>query len=168
LVQYLGQQLLITVKDGGLYAQLEEADVPELLQPLDESSYKATVSGAKITFNRDEAGQVNGCTWQQQGINMAGKKMPDYQLSARELAEYVGRYYSPELDTTYRLEVRDDELVVSFQRHPDVVLVPWGTDHFVRQRTPATEFKFMREAGEIVGFRLSGGRIRNVWFRRTL
>ena len=161
---YLGQKIVVSLAEDTLLAAMEGETEHELTYR-DVDHYQ--LPKAEVVFARDEQGEVNQLTLQHRGLNMTAKRMPDYTLSATELAEFVGEYYSPELDTTYRLRLHGNELVAVFQRHPDVVLVPWGPDVFQRQSSPEGELKFTRDAEQkITGFRLSGGRIRHVLFNK--
>ncbi|HBK84848.1 MAG TPA: hypothetical protein DDZ53_02310, partial [Firmicutes bacterium] len=67
---------------------------------------------------------------------MVAKKLPETAPSADELAAYAGTYYSPELDTTYHIDLCDDELVISHQRLSATALVPFGTDRFLERTLP--------------------------------
>ena len=84
-----------------------------------------------------------------------------------DLSTYVGSYYSPELETTYKIELREGKLVACHQRHPDVVLRPLSTDKFIANSFYFPTAQFERgDDGHIRGMRLSGVRVRNVVFER--
>ena len=83
--------------------------------------------------------------------------------TAAELAAYAGRYYSPELDTTYVLETKDGGLALSARRVGGA-LVPSVRDEFT---VGSMVLRFERDAqGRPAGFRLGQGRIRNLRFTR--
>lgn len=83
-------------------------------------------------------------------------------LDAEALLAYTGAYYSEELDATYRVELRDDALVVR-QPLSTVRLQPADADVF---EGGSIELHFERSGDAIVGFRLMAGRVRNVAFVR--
>lgn len=160
-----GERLLITQEKDSLFAHLGEAPKPEPLFSQADGNYQGAESGVKITF-RGDSGAVEGCLWQWRGMTQRGRKKPDYRGEPGSLKVYVGSYYSPELDSTYRLVLRGGRLICSFQRHPDLNLVPWGPHHFLCPSQPLTEFTFEEDTRGISGFSLEGGRIRGVRFKR--
>ncbi len=168
LLQRSGERLHITEKDGSLSLQAEDLLEPVTLRPQEEvNSYKSSLPQIEISFNEDEESREIRCLLARRGM-APGRKMPAYTLSASELEVYEGEYYSPELDSTYRINLKDNLLAVSFQRHSDVRLIPWGPDHFVYEKAlvPGTELKFTKKDGKVTGFKLSGGRIKNVAFAK--
>ena len=85
-----------------------------------------------------------------------------------ELAQYQGTYYSPELDTFYRIRLEEDDLILGHVRQPDRPLAPRGDDRFEGSSWPMRILEFQRgEDGEIQGFRATGGRVRNLLFLRV-
>lgn len=87
--------------------------------------------------------------------------------SEAELQEYVGEYRSPELDTSYDLAVEDGRLVATHWRNPPSALVPSGPDAFAGDQWWFPEVRFRRDAaGEVIGFAVNGGRVRNLVFER--
>jgi hypothetical protein len=81
------------------------------------------------------------------------------------LDEYEGEFYSEELDTTYRLSVRDGVLVAHHRRHGDVDLTPVLRDEFRGSQWFIPSLEFDRgDRGEVTGFRITQGRSRNLRF----
>lgn len=92
----------------------------------------------------------------------------DVELTPAELREYEGTYYSPELETTYRLRVAGDRLIMVHQRHSDAELIPRGKDRFEGRALQMRTIEFSRgEDGDVDGFRVSGGRVLNLRFERV-
>ncbi|MGH7476975.1 MAG: serine hydrolase domain-containing protein [Longimicrobiales bacterium] len=89
-------------------------------------------------------------------------------VTTAELAAYAGTYYSPELDALYHIAGRDGRLVVRHQRLGDIALRPGDEeDEFAGERWPVRRLLFTRDAADQVdGFRLTGGRARNLRFLR--
>jgi CubicO group peptidase (beta-lactamase class C family) len=84
--------------------------------------------------------------------------------SAAELAAYAGRYYSPELDRAYTVEVKDGGLALRGRRL-DAALTPTVRDEFAQG---AMVVRFERDGqGRPVGFLLGQDRIRNLRFTRS-
>ncbi len=88
-----------------------------------------------------------------------------------QLAAYTGTFYSEELDTTYRLSVENETLVVRQKGPAARALTPTTRDAFIGSGGAA--FEFQRTApspgnplGRVTGFLVHAGRIRNVSFSR--
>ncbi|RKU37772.1 penicillin-binding protein [Candidatus Poribacteria bacterium] len=87
-------------------------------------------------------------------------------LAPAQLAEFEGDYYTDELDTTYTIRVCEDQLVAQHRRHDDILLT-YADDHFVGDVWFFPEVRFTRDdAGRVTGFRLTGGRVRNLNFEK--
>ena len=89
-------------------------------------------------------------------------------LSPEQLAEFEGDYYTEELDTTYTIGVRRDGLVARHRRH-DAILLTHVDGHFVGDVWFFPEVHFIRDdTGRVTGFRLTGGRVRNLYFEKKM
>lgn len=90
------------------------------------------------------------------------------------LAQYAGRYYSPELDITWTLSAGDDHLVASRRKYVDSKLSPVFADAFRDDWEPLMGYPtsylvvFDRDGqGAVSGLRVSGTRVRNLEFVRV-
>ena len=87
-------------------------------------------------------------------------------LTSEKLAEFEGDYYTEELDTTYTIRARGDGLVAQHRRHDDILLTYAG-DHFFGDAWFFPEIHFTRDdTGRVVGFELTGNRVRNLHFEK--
>ena len=87
-------------------------------------------------------------------------------LTSEQLAEFEGDYYTEELDTTYTIRARGDGLVAQHRRHDDISLT-YADDYFVGDVWFFPEVRFTQdETGPIIGFRLTGNRVRNLYFEK--
>ncbi|MBX3147303.1 MAG: beta-lactamase family protein [Gemmatimonadales bacterium] len=91
-------------------------------------------------------------------------RMAPFEPNRAALAQYVGDYWSDELRVSYRIEQGDSGLVVKTYKHGSFPMRPLYQDAFQAQR-PGT-IRFVRTGGKVTGFRVSGGRVRNVVFTR--
>ncbi|HWM93897.1 MAG TPA: serine hydrolase [Thermoanaerobaculia bacterium] len=84
-----------------------------------------------------------------------------------ELADYVGTYFSEELDVTYTLSVEDGRLVSRARRqYEPVPLAPAFQGAF--RRPAGTLLHFSRNGdGRITGFSIGAGRARNLGFTKV-
>jgi len=88
---------------------------------------------------------------------------PSWKASFEDLKAYDGEYYSPELNVSYRIEARGDTLFLQQNRLGEGRLLPVERDVFRANRT----YRFERSAtGAVTGFRVTGGRVRNLHFVR--
>jgi hypothetical protein len=90
-----------------------------------------------------------------------------------ELAQYAGRYYSPELDIYWTVEMGQDHLRIKRRKYVDSKLTPLFTDAFSDDWLPLMGYPttyllvFERDRHEtITGLRVSGTRVRNLSFTR--
>jgi CubicO group peptidase (beta-lactamase class C family) len=96
--------------------------------------------------------------------------MPPATLA--DLAEYKGRFYSDEIDTTYTVEVQRSSLAILRHKYPVIYLEPVFRDGFaIADFSPVLPFgivRFTRDADRhVTGFLLSGGRTRSLEFRKA-
>jgi CubicO group peptidase (beta-lactamase class C family) len=137
------------------------------LTPTSDSTFAVPVVRARITFHRDDAGQVTGLTLHQSGTHTA-HRLPDESEEARlDLSPYAGRYYSAEFETYYTVAIEDDHLVLRHRRRPPVTLNHARDDEFTGG-FPVAGVVFDRDdRGRVTAFRASNGRARDVVFVRT-
>ena len=95
-----------------------------------------------------------------------GTRLPFSAFSDREFTDYTGVYYSDELGTFYTVETDGDALVARHRRHGDIPLTYIGEDEFRGDRWFFHQVKFERKAGLVTGLRVTGGRVRNLWFAK--
>ena len=87
-------------------------------------------------------------------------------LSLEQLIEFKGDYYAGELDTTYTLSVRGNQLAAQHIRHDDILLT-YNDGHFLGDSWLFPEVHFTRDStGHVTGFRLTGDRVRNLHFEK--
>ena len=97
----------------------------------------------------------------------SGTRADAFAPSQDELGELAGTYYSPEVEALYRLEVAGDELTARHVRHGVIALTPVVRDEFASDEWFLSTLRFERNAeANVVGFRASGGRVRNLRFVR--
>jgi CubicO group peptidase (beta-lactamase class C family) len=82
-----------------------------------------------------------------------------------QLAEYVGEYYSEELDSSHKLDLDKNQLMISIKGNRRALL-PTTKDGFI-MGGPQVEF-FRDAQGKVTGYVVNAGRTRNLRFvRRT-
>ena len=85
-----------------------------------------------------------------------------------ELSKLQGHYFSSELDTYYRIYLREDQLVLSHIRHGEHQMTFVQGDNYQVNFYPMRDLAFSRdESGKVLGFHATNPRVRNVWFEKT-
>ncbi|NIM50976.1 MAG: serine hydrolase [Gemmatimonadales bacterium] len=87
-----------------------------------------------------------------------------FHLSGSQRAQYVGDYYSEELDVVYQIRVEDDTLRLTVGNFLDGALQPVAPDTLER-RFLTLRFQRDRNNG-VTGFLLDAGRVKNLRFTR--
>jgi len=91
-------------------------------------------------------------------------KLAAFDVESADLTEYAGEYGSPELPVTYYLELNEGQLSLSWLKSDTADLQLIAEDLMVGD---AGSLKFERDAsGEVTGFILDSGRVRNFRFER--
>lgn len=99
------------------------------------------------------------------GRKIEAVKIEIPELTESQLQEYEGVYYSEELDTHYEIVLQENELVIEHMAMPDCCLCPSDKDVLESVTSALGRFKFTRsDSGDITGFLLDRGRVRNVRF----
>ena len=154
----------VYLKDGALvYNRAGGAESG--LAPISPTRFKVLDSEpARVEFT-EENGQKALVFTEPDGENTRMEAY-DYTLpGADALQEYSGTYYSPELDTSYELLVKDGELVRQHNRHPDQALEFLRPDLY--NLGGYFQVQFTRDAqGVVTGLTMNAGRVRNLMFRK--
>jgi len=138
----------------------------QLTAPRD-GSYRISGLDQELILHHNEEGKVT-VSLSLNGYEVQGEKVETCQVSPETLAALEGDYYSPELDTTYRLRRRDGQIVVEHRKIPDIPLIPIADDDFATSDFTLGRFRFeWEEDGGVTGFRLTRGRVRNLRFYRV-
>ncbi len=151
----------VSISDGKL--QLFAAGLSAPLIPIEANRFSVAEQPVVAVFDVSPQGKLLRLT-----LNFTGRKpitldaMPPADTS--KLSEYEGAYYSDEIDSTYRVTLKDGTLVVTRKKGGQTQLTPRFRDAFGSLGILGV-FRFTRDAQNSVnGFRLSAGRIRNFLF----
>jgi hypothetical protein len=135
------------------------------LLPESETRFFIKETGSQLTFHLNNVGQVIQLSFRRGSVDMTGEKLKPPVLDKRKLTEYIGDYYSDELGTTYTIVVKNSKLVAQHRRHSDMLLNPTIEDRFEGPRWFFGRIHFTRnKENQVAGFRLTGGRVRNLSF----
>jgi len=85
--------------------------------------------------------------------------------NSNELNAYSGTYYSPELETQYTFYIEDNKLKWRHIRHGEYPLEFIGKD--ILRIHPSAVLTLQRNGnGDIEGFHVTNGRVRDLWFEK--
>ena len=109
-------------KEGDELMVQATGQAPVAMSPESETEFFVEVVNARISFDRDESGQVNQLTLHQGDQHLPAKRIesePVAPLSADQLAEFAGEYYSDELGVTYIVVFDKDHLRLDAPKVPE-------------------------------------------------
>ena len=111
-----------------------------------------------------ETGNGAGRLVQQQDGRHVYLRQPPVDSASVRLADYVGRYYSDELDVSYEVRIEEGRLTARRTWETPVRLTPAYPDGF---SAPGRTVRFVRNGtGRVTGFRVFAGRALDVRFTR--
>jgi CubicO group peptidase (beta-lactamase class C family) len=128
---------------------------PALLIPTSETTFRNSNSANTATFVVERDGSTRMELTSASG-RTTYRRMPPAR-SDTPLAQYVADYFSDELDTTWRIDIKDGRLVIRRRALPDIAVQPVFADAY---STPAGVLRFTRDAsGRVNGFVVGAGRV---------
>lgn len=156
--------LLLNVELQGGQLRIQLPGQPTLpLRPTSMTSFEVVGAPARITFNTNADGTIEGITFDQSGQH-PGKRVVEKSV---DLTAFAGRYFSEELETFYDLSVEDGKLVIRHRRFGPVPLTHTNGDSF-SGTLPVSQVVFRRnEQGNVTGFEAGNGRARGIVFTKV-
>ena len=159
---------------GSLYASLGGIGT-YALEPVSETEFRLQQFNVTFRFEVEADGSVNRLTAELNGQELPGERLRPAQLAADQAPRYLGRYYSPELRYSMDLLQDADGLFLRHDRHGDIRLSGGDgaeltdLDSELRaDRWFVQKINFeVTPGGNVRGLRVSGGRVRNLWFERS-
>ena len=135
------------------------------LIPLSDTEFTNADREGKMTFYLNNIGDVTKLEFARGDNVMTGEKFVPEVLNTQQLEELTGDYYSDELSTSYTFVMLNGKLVAQHQRHNDIQLESTKKDMFSGEQWFFRQVRFIRNnENQVTGFRLSGGRVRNLRF----
>lgn len=156
-----GPVLVFSKEEGKLFAQAtNQSKVPVFPSAPNEIFWK--VVDARFTFDKPgEDGTIAGGTLHQGGRNFAAHKLNLPPLTAESTRDYVGEFYSDELNVLYTVSFQDGRLML---RHPrgTAPIQQIAADTFTGG---VGELRFVRGAdGRCTGLSVNNGRVQDLRF----
>ena len=151
--------MVLEVENGKLVSRRGAAY--ELI-PLGNDVYRRSGTNQELRFiSTNNSFRIN--RGESDGTTIVLEKVQPLTLTPAQLAEYAGKYFSPELDVVADITVENDYLTMRRKFQPSMRLSPSFKDGF----TGAGYFVFTRDAaGKVNGFKFTQGRVRHFRFVR--
>ena len=134
--------------------------------PIGNHEFQRLGGGKGIKIKFDLKGKESSMTLSYKKDSYVSKRFNAIASSKEELALYTGKYYSPELETTYTISLKGDKLTGYHSRHGEFPMkrIKKG---FLESRGPLRTVKFIKnEEGNSIGILVSNGRVRNLLFEK--
>ncbi|MGB5553238.1 MAG: serine hydrolase [Flavobacteriaceae bacterium] len=156
----------ITESNGKLSAKATGQSVVPLI-PLSATEFEVGGVEAKIEFIPNGGENIKLFKLHQGGQIMDAPRLTPFDKSSVNLADYSGNYYSEELATTYHFTVGEGKLIAQHSRLSDFDLNPAKEDMFSTNNGTFGQVEFIRDANAVVtGFKVTNGRVRNLYFKK--
>ncbi|HSJ13712.1 MAG TPA: serine hydrolase domain-containing protein [Longimicrobiales bacterium] len=158
--------LSFTRRDGRFFTQA--TGQPEIeMTPTSDSTFTIARVNAAITFHQEPDGTVNRITLNQNGVHGAVRVVDEAGAATKPvLAQYVGRYYSAEIETFYEISLAGDSLMLRNRRTLPTHLKHQTGETFTGGQPIATVTFERDDTGKVVAFRAGSGRTRDVVFKK--
>jgi CubicO group peptidase (beta-lactamase class C family) len=165
-VQGVQLDIVYSLEEGQLYAQ---ATGQPRFRVNSTSDSTVAFEGVSVTntFHFEADGSLERATLHQGGGDRPMKRIERVDLTAEDLAEFAGRYYSEEIETLYELKVEEGVLTLHSMRLAPFPLSHRQGDEFSSSQFFLSTLSFRRAGnGRITGFEASNGRTKGVWFKK--
>jgi len=156
----------VVLENNQLFAKINDNEKFQL-NPVSNTEFNVKGLGIKVTFSKEDDGEISKCTIDQGGQLTNAPRLKPFDATSVNLSEFAGEYYSPEISTTYTFEVDKEKLVAKHMRLSDIVMSPVRTDFFSGSQWFFGQIEFIRDSNKkITGCKVSSGRIRNLKFEK--
>lgn len=130
-----------------------------------DSTHFAGPEDSEMAFDRDSKGTLRLTLSFKDVTPQIYEPYSALKASDENLAQYSGEYTSAEVEATYRLYLKDGQLMLAVNWQEPFILEPTVRDEF--QGPYGSAIVFRRDsAGRITGFDAFAGRVRNIFFAR--
>jgi CubicO group peptidase (beta-lactamase class C family) len=156
--------LQISLNNDSLHVEQSWDKSSYVIEKKSTNSYQV-VNSPNITLNFSDLknGFSQHLKIKQKGSSSEWKRIKDIDTSNIILKEYLGSYYSTELDIKYLISIKGDILKVTVGSNESVELNVYDLDEFSYYNRL---IRFKRKDGLINGFELDAGRVNNLKFEK--
>jgi CubicO group peptidase (beta-lactamase class C family) len=144
------------------------------LKPLSETRFLLAELQAQLSFETNKEGRYDNVKVIMGPREMPGTRLAPITLTPETILTYTGTYYSPELRTQWDLVGSEGSLQIQHLRHGTINLladpsakVGQEPVEFIGDQWFVSKVVFeVNESGAVKGFRVTGGRVKNLWFQK--
>lgn len=161
-----GVQFTVSIQDGILHAHQSWNEKEYDFESIENSVNAFKIVGDEafvFTFDDFRNNHAQVINLAQNGSNSTWTRVKTVDTSSVVLSDFVGDYYSKELDVVYHIKLNDDALTVHVGKTDQMALKVSGIDQ-LSYRSILYDFK--REGGLITGFTMASGGVNNLAFTR--
>ena len=161
--------MVFTLRRDGDQLISEVAGDEYPLLPISRNRFRVQGQNARFEFDVDRTGEVKSAVLFHQGKQTLRRLLEGEQGGQRrDLSEFIGRYHSAELQTTYELGVEKERLVLTSRWFQQKLPLQSVQEDRFSGADPVSSVLFRRdEKGAVAGFRVGNGAGREfVWFER--
>ena len=115
--------MVLSQREEALYGQVPGQTEVQFFPKAKDVFYLKVVE-AEGNFQRDSSGQVSGLIWHQGGRSTPMTRMEDEPLSGEQLQNFSGTYFSPVLQTVYRISSKEGRLWLTMPEMPEMLNIP--------------------------------------------
>ncbi len=162
-----GFVIRITQSSGQLTGQATgQAAFP--LKPLSTTEFKVEGVDAKIEFVPNGGDKIKLIKLHQGGQILDALRIKEFDKNEVNLSDFSGSFYSEELSATYEFVAAEDKLMAKHSRLNDFTLQPIKKDMFSSDAWYFGQVEFIRDSNNVItGFKVSNGRVRNLYFKKV-
>lgn len=126
------------------------------------------LGSAEARFRRSMDGEVYLNITQPNGVIRQGGRIRYAPFDATRMKDYVGRYWSDELEALYEIALVKDRLVATNVHHGTVLLTPVEKDWLMGNQWFMQEAGFVRDGqGRVTGVRIGAGGMKGILFYKN-
>ncbi len=156
----------ISIKNDSLSVLQEWNNSEYTIYNTKGNSYKIpNTDGIEFIFSEIKDQKTQLLTVYQNGNKSVAKRFTEVDLSSISLSDYTGRFYSPELESTLDIDLKDNKLSGHHARHGDFPIELIKKDA-LQIPNFATLDIVRGPDNTITGIKVTNGRARNVWFEK--
>lgn len=153
----------LSLKNDNLYLRVGEND--NLMARVDEHTYAMFyVPSIKLIFSKKPDNQSVALNISNDTLYFT--KIPDQLMpDDKSMLQYTGSYYSAELDCTYNIALKDNQLYLTNSKYNDAKLTLFGPDNLINDTWYMKHLTVMRnKSNKITGFEVNSGRVMHLKF----
>jgi CubicO group peptidase (beta-lactamase class C family) len=162
-----------TAEENGLKADVSGVGV-FMLKALSETRFLIEELNVHIRFETNGEHRYDSLKVETATKEIPGTRLEPIVLDPKTIMRYQGTYYSPELRAQWDLIGKDGGLLIQHFRHGDISLLAHPSKEpdkepleFSGDQWFVTKLVFeVDERGMTKGFRVTAGRVKNLWFQK--